>query len=69
MSKKSAFTQSFFKRESDGSVRLRIRFSPEEASLIEEAAGDTPLLVYIHRVLEDRSRYHIKKAREQRQHI
>lgn len=51
----------FFKREADGSVRLRIRFTPEEASLIEEAAGETPLLLYIHRVLGDRARYHIRK--------
>lgn len=51
----------FFKREADGSVRLRIRFTPEEAALIEEAAGETPLLLYIHRVLGDRARYHIKK--------
>lgn len=51
----------FFKREADGSVRLRIRFTPEEAAQIEEAAGETPLLLYIHRVLGERSRYHIKK--------
>jgi hypothetical protein len=51
----------FFKREADGSVRLRIRFTPEEANLIEEAAGETPLLLYIHRVLGDRARYHIRK--------
>lgn len=51
----------FFKREADGSVRLRVRFTPEEASLIEEAAGETPLLLYIHRVLGDRARYHIRK--------
>lgn len=51
----------FFKRENDGSVRLRVRFTPEEASLIEEAAGETPLLLYIHRVLNDRARYHIRK--------
>lgn len=54
----------FFKREADGTVRLRIRFTAEEASLIEEAAGETPLLLYIHRVLGDRARYHIRK-REQ----
>lgn len=51
----------FFRREADGSVRLRIRFTPEEASLIEEAAGETPLVLYIHRVLGDRARYHIRK--------
>lgn len=54
----------FFKREADGSVRLRVRFTPEEASLIEEAAGETPLLLYIHRVLGDRARYHIRKRAE-----
>jgi hypothetical protein len=54
----------FFRREADGSVRLRIRFTAEEAALIEEAAGDTPLLLYIHRVLGDRARYHIKKREE-----
>lgn len=53
-----------FRRERDGSVRLRIRFSPEEAALIEEAAGETPLLLYIHRVLGERARYHIKKSKE-----
>jgi hypothetical protein len=57
----------FFKREADGSVRLRIRFTPEEAALIEEAAGDTPLLLYIHRVLGERARYHIAKAEDERQ--
>lgn len=56
----------FFKREADGSVRLRIRFTAEEAALIEEAAGETPLLLYIHRVLGERARYHIGKAEEAR---
>lgn len=57
----------FFKREPDGSVRLRIRFTAEEAALIEEAAGETPLLLYIHRVLGERARYHITKAEEARE--
>lgn len=54
----------FFRREEDRSVRLRLRLSEEEADLIEEAAGDTPLMLYIHRVLNDRARFHIKKSRE-----
>lgn len=54
----------FFEREGDGSVRLRIRFTAEEADLIEEAAGDTPLLLYIHRVLGERARYHAAQARK-----
>ena len=60
------FNPHFFKREPDGSVRLRMRFTAEEASLIEEAAGDTPLLLYIHRVLADRARYHIREAQKER---
>jgi hypothetical protein len=54
----------FFAREADGSARVRIRFTPEEASLIEEAAGTTPLMLYIHRVLNDRACYHIRKRAE-----
>lgn len=54
----------FFERERDGSVRVRIRFTADEASLIEEAAGDTPLMLYIHRVLNDRARFHVRKRAE-----
>lgn len=61
---KARLSPSFFRREDDRSVRLRLRLSEEEADLIEEAAGDTPLLLYIHRVLNDRARYHIAKSRE-----
>lgn len=57
----------FFRREEDRSVRLRLRLSEEEADLIEEAAGDTPLMLYIHRVLNDRARFHISKSRESMQ--
>lgn len=38
-----------------------MRFTAEEAATIEEAAGETPLLLYIHRVLGDRARYHIRQ--------
>lgn len=61
---KTKMSPHFFRREADRSVRLRLRLSEEEADLIEEAAGDTPLLLYMHRVLQDRARYHIKKSRE-----
>jgi hypothetical protein len=57
----------FFRRDSNGSVRVRMRFNAEEASLIEEAAGDTPLISYIHRVLIDRARIHAEQARKERQ--
>lgn len=62
--KKNVHSPHFFVREPDGSVRLRIRFTSEEASLIEEAAGTTPLMLYIHRVLGQQARFHIQKARE-----
>lgn len=54
----------FLQREPDGSARVRIRFTAEEARLIEEAAGTTPVLLYMHRVLNDRARYHIRKQKE-----
>lgn len=61
---KTKLSPHFFRRERDRSVRLRLRLSEEEADLIEEAAGETPLMLYIHRVLNDRARYHIQKSRE-----
>ena len=54
----------FFDRERDRTVRLRLRFSEEDADLIEEAAGDTPLITYIHRTLREQARYHVRKSRE-----
>lgn len=61
---KTKLSPHFFRRERDRSVRLRLRLSEEEADLIEEAAGDTPLMLYIHRVLNDRARFHVQKSRE-----
>lgn len=54
----------FFHRESDNSVRLRIRFAPEEASLYEEAAGSTPVVEWLHRTLSEAARTQVAKARE-----
>lgn len=59
----------FFHRESDGSVRLRIRFDGDEASLFEEAAGDTPIMVWIHRTLGEAARRQVKAARETRPRV
>jgi hypothetical protein len=56
----------FFTREADGSVRLRIRFTPEEASKMEEAAGTTPLLHWIHRSLDEQAEADIAEARATR---
>lgn len=64
MPAKNRLSPHFFKREGDGSVRLRMRLSAEEAALIEEAAGETPLMVYIHHVLNERARFHIRKSNE-----
>lgn len=58
----------FFAREPDGSVRLRIRFENDEASLFEEAAGDTPVMVWLHRTLGEAARRQVK-SRRKRTHI
>jgi len=41
----------FFRRDRDGSVRVRLRFTAEEAAAIEEAAGDQPLLPYLYDII------------------
>lgn len=56
----------FFNREPDGTVRLRIRLEPEEASLFEEAAGDTPVMLWLHRTLEAAARRQVEKQRAER---
>lgn len=50
----------YFRRDKRGMVKLRMNLSPEEATLIEEAADGTPLMVYIHRTLISQSKRHIK---------
>lgn len=59
-------SSAFFNREPDGTVRLRLRFSGELASLIEEAAGTTPLLVWIVRTLETAAKRQIEAAHRSR---
>ena len=61
----STLSDNFFKRDDDRSVRLRIRFSEEEADAIEMGAGKTPLILYIKRVLADAARRHAEQSREQ----
>lgn len=56
----------FFARESDGSVRLRIRFEGDEASLFEEAAGDTPLMTWLHRTLTEAAKRQVREQRRRR---
>jgi hypothetical protein len=51
-----------FRRDKNGMVKLKINLSPEEATLIEEAANGTPLMVYVHRVLIDRARFHARRS-------
>jgi hypothetical protein len=42
-------------RERDGTARLRIRFSKEEADAMEVAAGSTPIVDWIHATLRGAS--------------
>lgn len=58
------FNPNFFRRQPDGSVKLRLNLTSEEADLIELGAGKTPLLLYIHRVLQERAKFHISKNQE-----
>lgn len=57
----------FLAREGDGSVRLRMRFTGDEASLFEEAAGDTPVMLWIHRALKQAATQQVKADRARRQ--
>lgn len=56
----------FLAREGDGSVRLRMRFTGEEASLFEEAAGDTPIMMWMHRTLKEAAKRQARAARARR---
>jgi hypothetical protein len=62
-------SEHFFARESDGSVRLRIRFDGDEASLMEEAAGSTPLLAWIHKTLGEAARREVEETHRALQQI
>lgn len=56
----------FFRREPDGGVRVRVRFDNDEANLFEEAAGETPVMVWLHRTLVAAAKRQIKEQRKQR---
>lgn len=66
MADKKRQSPHFFAREGDGTVRLRIRFTGEEASLFEEAAGTTPIINWIHETLTEVARQQVQDARDQR---
>ena len=59
----------FFDRQPHGSVRLRLRFTEDEANLIEEAAGRTPLIPWILRAVNDAARRDAEKARRSRPQV
>lgn len=56
----------FFRRQADGSVRVRMKFTSEEADVIEEAAKSTPLLRYLHQVINETARRDADEARRER---
>jgi hypothetical protein len=65
-SRKTQHSLHFFAREPDGSVRLRIRFDGEDASLIEEAAGEVPLIEYVRDAVNEKAREDVLEARRRR---
>lgn len=66
MSDSRRHSKHFLAREDDGSVRLRMRFTGEEASLFEEAAGDTPIMLWMHRTLKEAAKRQVRAARAKR---
>lgn len=64
--KKTQSPRFFIRDEGDGTVRLRIRLSPELASLIEEAAGTTDLIAWMLETLEEGARRQVEEARSRR---
>lgn len=58
----------FFHRESDGTVRLRIRFEGEVASMFEEAAGQTPIMTWIFETLTEAAEKQVAERRS-KQHV
>ena len=59
----------FFDREPDGSVRLRLRFTEEEANLIEEAAGKTALIPWLHRAVSEAAQRDAAQVRRSRPQV
>ena len=59
----------FFHREPDGTVRVRLRFTAEEAAQFEEAAGTTPVVTWMHQVLGDTAREEIEEQRRRRPRV
>lgn len=54
----------FFTREADGSVRIRLRFTGEEASMMEEAAGETPVMDWLQETLHTAARQKVVVERQ-----
>lgn len=59
----------FFRRDSHGNVQVRLKFRPEEASLFEEAAGDTPVMTWLYQALNRVAREEVERARAERPDI
>ena len=43
-----------------------MRFSGEEASLMEEAAGETPIMLWMHKALKDAAAREVRARRAER---
>lgn len=56
----------FLVRDTDGSVRLRMRFKGPLASMMEEAAGTTPVVDWIEATLEKAAREQLREIRAAR---
>lgn len=66
MSKPDRLNPHFFRRDDDGSVRIRMRFTKHEADLIEEAAGDQPLVSFMREIIMDAAETRSREAEDAR---
>ncbi len=59
----------FFKRDGHGNVQVRLKFRGDEASLFEEAAGKTPVMVWLYQTLNQAAQEQVDRARAERPEI
>lgn len=54
----------FFERDREGRAVVRMKFTPEEASLIEQAAGTTPVIAWLYQAVNRQAEEDLYELRE-----
>lgn len=63
------YSPHFLARQADGSVRIRMKFTDEEAAVFEEAAGKMPVIDWLHQALNRAGAEAVAAVREERKHL